>query len=383
MVTRVVRVLGVLFDCSGVSAETWNSIATDVVHKATVASRFSLPQRDRAYIVKSVLCARLWFASRVALPPPSVVRHITSVIFAFLWDGRPELVARSALRMSRSDGGLSIPCLVTFSRLLALRNVLDILDAPDYPGRSLTLYWLSTHRRVLVPRGLGNSCPTAESPLPFYATVVQVYQQLQAATPDSDVRDVPVSRLCEALCEQKVPLLLRVQSRTANWTSAFSPDIPPCLADFHWRLGWGVLPTRDRLARWGVTNSNLCVNCGQVETNTHAVFECVVAKTLWTLVSRIFALPLSRHFYARHRSAGLVFAATCYVLWQQRNIAVGRQRRLGLMFPLLRRLRTLLLSHLEDALFALGEEEFLRRWHADFIGVAGRRVVLQVRWCLD
>ncbi|CAN7981067.1 unnamed protein product [Ixodes pacificus] len=179
--------------------------------------------------------------------------------------------------MSRSDWGLSIPCLVTFSRLLAPRNVVDILDAPDYPGRILTLYWLSTHRRVLVPWGLGNPCPTAESPLSFYATVVQVYQQLQTATPDCDVREVPVSRLCEALYELEVPLLLQVQSLTANWTSAFSPDIPPGLADFHWRLGWGVLLTRDRLVRWNVANSNLCVNCGQVEANTHAGFECVVA----------------------------------------------------------------------------------------------------------
>ncbi|KAM7310770.1 hypothetical protein ISCGN_007678 [Ixodes scapularis] len=110
-VTSVVRVLGVLFDCHGVSAETWNSIATDVVHKAAVASRFSLPQSDRAYVGKSVLCARLWYASWVALSPPSVVRRITSVIFAFLWEGCPELVACPALRMSRSDGGLSIPCL--------------------------------------------------------------------------------------------------------------------------------------------------------------------------------------------------------------------------------------------------------------------------------
>ncbi|CAN7983572.1 unnamed protein product [Ixodes hexagonus] len=312
-------------------------------------------------------------------PTPIRRSPITSAIFAFLWEGRTELVARPALRLPRSDEGLSLPCVNTFSRLLALRNILDFLDNPDYPGQSPTLYWLSTHRLVLVPRRLGNACPTAETPLPFYVTAVQAYQRLQAAAPDFDVCDVPVSRLCEP----EVPLLLRVQSQSANWIGALSSDIPSALSNFHWRLGRGVLPSRDRLARWGVAESNVCVNCGQVETNTHVVFECVVARTLWTLVSRIFALPLNQHFRTRHWSAGLVFAATGFVLWQQRNIAVGHQRRFGLKFPMLSRLRTLLLCHLEDTLFAFGEEEFLRRWHTNFIAVAHHRVELRVRWGLN
>ncbi|KAM7298845.1 DDE-type integrase/transposase/recombinase [Ixodes scapularis] len=209
--------------------------------------------------------------------------------------------------MSRSNGGLSIPCLVTFSRLLALRNVLDILDAPDYPGRSLTLYWLSTHRRVLVPRGLGNSCLTAEFPLSFYATVVQVYQQLQTATPDCDVREVPVSRLCEALCKPEVPLLLRVQSRTANWTSAFSPDIPPGLADFHWRLGnnFGPSKTPWLLVVLISLREEIFRACHDDPTAGHLGYSRTLAricdKYYWTeLPKTVYLYTRSCHKYQRH-----------------------------------------------------------------------------------
>lgn len=375
--TAVVRVLGVLFDCSGVSPDTWAGIVADVTHRAGLAARFSLPLRDRAYIVKSILCAKLWFVARVARPPPTIVRRLNSVIFSYFWEQRTELVVRQALRLPRTSGGWGLPCLATFSRILALRGVLELLEAPDYPGRSLVLYWLGTHRRSLVPRGLGNLCPTADVPSPFYVAAVRTHQQLVTDVPDADVLDTPASRLCEALCAPEVPLLHQVQSRTSDWACALSPDLPAAVADFHWRLGWGVLPTRDRLAQWGVSASNLCPNCGALETNVHVVFDCVVARTFWTLVSRMFALPLGRHFRARHRSSRLVFAAACFILWQNRNIAVARGRRLGQMSPMIRRLRSLLLSHLEDALFVLGEEEFLRRWHADFIAIRSHRPVLR------
>ncbi|KAM7313622.1 hypothetical protein ISCGN_003475 [Ixodes scapularis] len=374
--TAVVRVLGVLFDCSGVSPDTWAGIVADVTHRAGLAARFSLPLRDRAYIVKSVLCAKLWFVARVARPPPTIVRRLNSVIFSYFWEQRTELVVRQALRLPRTSGGWGLPCLATFSRILALRGVLELLEAPDYPGRSLVLYWLGTHRRILVPRGLGNLCPTAEVPSPFYVAAARTHQQLTTDAPDADVLDTPASRLCEALCAPEVPLLHQVRSRTSDWASALSPDLPTAVADFHWRLGWGVLPTRDRLTQWGVSASNLCPNCGALETNVHVVFDCVVARTFWTLVSRMFALPLGRHFRARHRSSRLVFAAACFILWQNRNTAVAQGRRLGRMFPMIRRLRNLLLCHLEDALFVLGEKEFLRRWHADFIAIRSHRPVL-------
>ncbi|KAM7314357.1 hypothetical protein ISCGN_004141 [Ixodes scapularis] len=374
--TAVVRVLGVLFDCSGVSPDTWAGIVADVTHQARSAACFSLPLRDRAYVVKSVLCAKLWFVARVARPPPTIVRRLNSVIFSFFWEQRTELVVRQALRLPRTSGGWGLPCLTTFSRILALRGVLELLEDPDYPGRNLVLYWLGTHRRILVPRGLGNLCPTAEAPSPFYVATVRTHQQLVTDVPDADVLDTPASRLCEALCAPEVPLLHQVQSRTSDWACALSPDLPTAVADFHWRLGWGVLPTRDRLARWGVSASNLCPNCGALETNVHVVFDCVVARTFWTLVSRMFALPLGRHFRARRRSSRLVFAVACFILWQNRNTAVARGRRLGRMFPMIRRLRILLLSHLEDALFVLGEEEFLRRWHTDFITIRFHRPVL-------
>ena len=41
--------------------------------------------------------------------------------------------------------------------------------------------------------------------------------------------------------------------------------------------------SNERRHRFGLTDSNLCVGCGQIETVTHQLFECSNAVRLWNM----------------------------------------------------------------------------------------------------
>lgn len=273
-----------------------------------------------------------------------------------------------------------MPCLPTFCKLLSLRHVLRALEDIECPSRTLLLYFLGPSRRTLVPRGLGNMCPSAETVPPHYRTLLDTYRLAQQVCPQFDLKATPVSRVCEALCASRVGTLPAVQNLQATWLELTSADLPPLVQDFVWRAGHGVLPTRDRLARWGITRNVSCPNCNRPESNRHAVADCVQVKTFLTVVSRSIGVRLDAAARRRCLFTKLVFAAALFVVWRSRCIAIARRRPFRIMFPLLARLRKILYNHLEASLYVLGEHEFLRKWGTRFISVRqGSYVQLPLR----
>ena len=271
-------------------------------------------------------------------------------------------------------GGWSIPEVEVTSQLLALRAVLAVLDHVDCPARPLAMYFLGPLKRHLVPRGLGNAGPTAEAPPLYYRAIVGMANHVRSLDPGLDLAVTPVSRLAECLAEHNIPANRAATASSTPWRRVVNSSLPPELVDFQWRLGWSVLPTHDRLHRWGQRPDAKCPNCPLPEDNSHVVNECVVARTFWTLISRVFGLRyFSRH--GRHSAyAELVFAAGCFAVWCSRCCATWQGRRIRHLFPLLSRTYVLVLQHLEDRLAVLGEQEFLRRWAARFLTVRDGRI---------
>ncbi|KAL3213454.1 hypothetical protein MRX96_035387 [Rhipicephalus microplus] len=61
------------------------------------------------------------------------------------------------------------------------------------------MFFLGPQRRVLVPRALGNLCPSAEHTPPYYKALVALSRELTAMDPDLDPREIAPVRLCEQL----------------------------------------------------------------------------------------------------------------------------------------------------------------------------------------
>ncbi|CAN7990675.1 unnamed protein product, partial [Ixodes hexagonus] len=204
----------------------------------------------------------------------------------FYWKNSTELVTRSVLRLSTSLGGRGMPCVDTMCKLFALRSMLSVLDDTGHPARSLALYFLGPSRRTLVPPALGNLYPSAESTPPFYQ--VTFHEELRQLLPGIVVRDEPPSGVVEEVCSARVTPEDRDRVNAFPWALLVSRRLPSQAEDLEWRRGWEVLPTRQRLHRWGMVPDPRCPNCGQVESNAHVFVNCSVARSFWRLVHHGF-----------------------------------------------------------------------------------------------
>lgn len=72
------RVLGLHFSCEGISSATWQEVLARVERDVVLASCFRLPLHGKAYVITAVACAKLFFAARIALHPPTIVRRATA-----------------------------------------------------------------------------------------------------------------------------------------------------------------------------------------------------------------------------------------------------------------------------------------------------------------
>ncbi|KAM7306538.1 hypothetical protein ISCGN_010241 [Ixodes scapularis] len=320
-IVNELRVLGVFFDSRGVAPRTWEVVASAVERQVAVAGTFTLSLRDRAYLVRAVFCGQLFYVAHIALPPSRFASRITSSLFRFYCSRGTELVTRSVLRLPTSLGGRGMPCVSTVCRLLSLRTVLGVLDDTDHPARSLALYFRGPSRRVLVPRALGNLYPSAEATPPFYQAVVACQEELRQALPDLEVREVPPARVVEELCVTRITREQRDRTNAFPWTWLVSRRLPGPVEDFEWRRNWGVLPTRQRLHRWGIVPDPQCPNCGQVETNTHVFFDCTVARSFWRQVHHGFRGIGLWNFVSGGRCPAGASPCSC---WQSANWSSGR-----------------------------------------------------------
>ncbi|KAH7967495.1 hypothetical protein HPB49_025228 [Dermacentor silvarum] len=165
------------------------------------------------------------------------------------------------------------------------------------------------------------------------------------------------------------------------WLKLTSTRLPKKVADNEWEKARIILPTLERLQRWGTVQHARCPNCGNTETEARCRKLCGIATTFWRLVHRCMpsigvAQNYTRGHCPRDAYGRLVLAAGEYVLWRNHCGAVGGRRRLRLQWPLLARLRRILLSFLETQLVTHGEVEFLRHWSCPFVSVVDGKVIL-------
>lgn len=372
-----VRVLGVIFHPSGdVANRTWRELLENAERRLSIAAQYQLPLSERGYVIKSCVSAALFYAARVACPPTRVMRQLNTRFGAFFWAGKTERVARVFLRLPKSMGGFSIPCVTTMCSILALRGVLDLVHDRDFPGGALVKYFLGTSRRLFY-RELGVG-PSAEQPPHFYTYVIGTYTKLREQLSGSEIAGTQPTKICERLAVGQLSDVQLGRARGARWKQLTSSVLPSDVRDFGWERGWGVLPTRDRLASWGVVPNSRCPQCGQVETLKHAMYDCRVARTFWRLLGRQFRVRLGARTKTRDALITFLLCVGALVLWRRRGYASLTARPQRAMYPMLWKVRARLAEHLEAELSALGEAAFLRRWSTRFITVRNQRVHMEI-----
>ena len=66
------------------------------------------------------------------------------------------------------------------------------------------------------------------------------------------------------------------------WSSIWATSVPPKVRVFIWRACKGILPTQTHLFDKGISNTFLCVWCGdEAETEDHLLWRCEFAQRVW------------------------------------------------------------------------------------------------------
>jgi hypothetical protein len=107
--------------------------------------------------------------------------------------------------------------------------------------------------------------------------------------------------------------------------------VPTKIKIFLWYLKWGVILTKDNIARRNWNGDTRCSYCHSPETIHHLFFECFYVKFLWCVVHLMFGIshPLSiddlfvnwsKMGDNLHNSLLLTAAsALCWTIWITRN----------------------------------------------------------------
>ncbi|KAH7934858.1 hypothetical protein HPB52_001411 [Rhipicephalus sanguineus] len=195
---------------------------------------------------------------------------------------------------------------MTVGKVLALKTARFLHQARDYIGKRLLRYWCSTNTGLLdADRHLG---PLAEFPSAFYKAAVNTKRMLDTEVADCDVDKAPPARIVEKLTRRQLTEEEKRKARSWRRKQAkLGRALPKEVQDFVWKRNWQVLPTKQRLHRFGVVPSARCPNCRAEESADHALFECPAAKPVWRLVAKDFKIrpsPSTWQEQARLRQAG-------------------------------------------------------------------------------
>ncbi|KAL1415273.1 hypothetical protein MTO96_029543 [Rhipicephalus appendiculatus] len=155
-------------------------------------------------------------------------------------------------------------------------------QASDFIGKRLLRYWCRTNTKFLdADRPLG---PLAETPSTFYKAAAIKKRMLDTEVPDCDVNKDPPVRIVEELTRRQ--LTADEEKKSRSWRrkqTKLGGSLPKEVQDFTWKRNWEVVPTRERLHRFGVLPSARCPKCREDESANHALFECPAAEPIWRL----------------------------------------------------------------------------------------------------
>ncbi|KAL1444642.1 hypothetical protein MTO96_029700 [Rhipicephalus appendiculatus] len=163
-------------------------------------------------------------------------------------------------------------------------------------------------RRVLVPRALGNLCPSAERTPPHYKALVTLFRELTAMDPDLDPREVAPARLCEQLVSARGTL--RSPPPTFPWLELTSGKVPKEVADLQWQRGSPLCYTSACAARRRSRNST-CYRLHHRSSSTSSppllpIIQCRLHKTKIPVAPFILAAVVVAEFATHLRNVSCI-----------------------------------------------------------------------------
>ena len=278
-------------------------------HLSTLDSVFTswktraLSFHGRALIANALGLSTFWYLASFRCIPDTVVSAIKQRLFPFVWQKKREWLARSSLTQPLSRGGLAVVDVNRKVQSLHVMWVSRLVANPDLPW----FYFFRHHlHRAFVGRRLDqillltSPSQTAMGLLPpFYRSIMESWFRLPRSLDNGVIvihgfRSVcPVHDLSARFAYRELSRLDSTEHRCVqryrswnlaiDWNAVWSNlhlwrFIRP-VRDTSWLVAHGILPTADRLLRYGMSVNPFC-HCGRPESLIHLFTECPLAVSL-------------------------------------------------------------------------------------------------------
>ena len=243
----------------------------------------------------------LWYLCSFSVIPEAIIKAVNGEVFPFVWRKKREWLSRTSVTQRPNQGGLGV---VDVHRKMLSLHVLwvkRLIFRPNLPWTSFFSQYLkgafpgrSVHQILIwavPPKYAMDALPT------FYRSVLTAWFALKRKFVDNEyvicgprksvftLEQLSASFVYDTLSHQHRKQL-RCVEKYANW--GLSVDwsnvwlslllwrfIRP-VRDTSWLIAHGILPTADRLLRFGIQVDPLC-HCGRTESLIHLFTDCPFA----------------------------------------------------------------------------------------------------------
>ena len=294
-----ITVLGSCLANDGV--ERWEKRIQSLDSLLACWSNRSLSYHGRALIANTLGLSLFWYLASFSCIPPDIFTAINTRVFSFIWQKKREWLARSSVTQRCSLGGLGLVDVQRKINSLHALRVRHLVEHEHLPWvyffrRHLTIAFsgCSLDRILLLPSA--PKCALAALP-PFYRSVMVSWFALTRRMENGEIVVAgPGSSFCalRSLTASFVYRALEASQRTQHrctekyqslgfrveWQRVWSGlnlwrFIRP-VRDTAWLTAHGILPTADRLIRFGMNIHPRC-HCGNSETLQHLFVDCPFA----------------------------------------------------------------------------------------------------------
>jgi hypothetical protein len=282
---------------ANIESADWDSLVAKLEQQLSLWKQRQLSFRGRALIVNTLGLSLFWYQATIFDLPKMTVAKINKIIFPFIWSKKREWMARTSVVQPIGDGGLNVVDVA--NKILSLRavwlrrffvnyshpwsglfshhvesvfgqSVAAVLARDPIPAylikklppcyRGVLSSWVTLHGRNeqgawVVPRHSGQSMPLED------LTASTAYSLLRRSSA-TEHRSVAKYR----------DWGINVQWQ-AVWASLHLWRFVRSVQDTAWLTFHGILPTADRLVRFGMRVDPLCF-CGAEENLIHLFTSC-------------------------------------------------------------------------------------------------------------
>ena len=293
----------------------WDGLITKFESHITLWRQRQLSFGGRALVANVLGLSLFWYQATVFDMPKTVIFRINKILFPFVWGKKREWMARTSVIQPLHQGGLGV---VDISqKVLSLRAVWlrRFFSNPYHPWSSFFTQHIASSfsdqsvaqvlSRTPIPAYLIKKLP------PFYRGILTAWVQLKGTKVDGSwVIPRPHSDpiLVVDLTARVSYIMLTKATRTEHrciakfrdlnisvaWNQAWSTlriwRFVRSVQDTAWLTFHGILPTADRLARFGMHVDPACF-CGEPESLTHLFSSCPFASE----VLQWFTVQLRKH----------------------------------------------------------------------------------------